>query len=352
MTHLSLVAEDSEGQDVFALALPGPGHGTEEEEEWVREGALLRVQGQANERKDDAWKYSVGDWWNKGAWGSSTRKRGLKEIGRSVGTVTALAHAARSILIPCRQGISISAAQEIAAVPAEHRERYMAEARNGAGPKQLRTARYEEFGKKERKSTTRAKPATSGKTKRQAELAELHGIREQGEDTRYAAMIAAIPAETPVNRPMLDRAEKVEVLISDLTALSPVDAAAMMPPNRVRTFTLDRAQWWLEFARACEARRLAETPDLKPLLRRSAIAARASGGATTEEKLTPVERAVLDALRGHTASDGQATLAQLGMKVKVTGKIMSAALKVLTDSKLAEVAGKEGRFLIYRAASA
>jgi hypothetical protein len=194
------------------------------------------------------------------------------------------------------------------------------------------------------------------KAKRKAEIAELQGIRQDGDEHKYQAMLVAPVAA--VNRPLIDRAEKIEDLLGDLCGLAPEDAATMMPANRCREFTIERARWWLDFAEHCEKRRADETPQLPPLKRWSrnaatnqVLAAAENIPPETERRLPGQARAALDWLRGHTENEGWAAEATIGIGINAASSSVGNCLRALTAAGLLEV-GRDGRAMCYRARDA
>jgi DNA-binding transcriptional ArsR family regulator len=189
----------------------------------------------------------------------------------------------------------------------------------------------------------------AAKNVRKEELAELKGIRQDGDEHKYQAMLAAPPGA--INRPLIDRAEKIEDLLGDLCALSPEDAATMMPANRCREFTINRARWWLDFTEHCEKRRDTETPQLPPLKRWTRNAANnpvliAAGKIPpeAERELSGQARAALDWLREH---DDWATQATIGIGIGAASSSLGNCLRMLTAAGLLEIA-RDGRTMCYR----
>jgi hypothetical protein len=241
-------------------ALPGSGSVTEQE--WITEARLLKVAGDALDRKTEEWKYAVGDWWNRGTWGSDARKRGPRELGVHPSTVMTWATASRNIPDLDRSRIGTSAAKEISAVPQEHRERYMTMAREGAGKNELQRARVKEFGVKP-KNTPAAKPKadTADREKRRAKAAEVKASKDRTHEIAYNTMKTA-PAGAQ-NNPLFWRASKVEALINELRNRTPEEAVSMLVSPAPRFFTEQNLEWWTKFVALCVERVRAE--GLRPL---------------------------------------------------------------------------------------
>lgn len=200
---------------------------------------------------------------------------------------------------------------------------------------------------KKRKPPKPKSPARADK--RKAEIIELQGIRQDGDEHKYQAMLAAPPRA--VNRPLIDRAEKIEDLLGDLCALSPEDAATMMPANRCREFTIERARWWLEFAEQCEKRRAEKTPQLPPMKRWSrnaasnqVLAAAEKIPPEAERQLSGQARAALDWLRER---GDWATEAQIGIGISSASSSVGNRLRELVAAGWLET-GKDGRAMCYR----
>jgi hypothetical protein len=171
--------------------------------------------------------------------------------------------------------------------------------------------------------------------KRRDELAELAGIRDQGAETRYAAMLNCPPGA--VNRPLLDRLEKITEALGDLVELKPEDAVTMIPETRYREFCdSGRAEWLSRFTELCEEYRARETPDLKPLRRWSKPAMNnpvlRSAGLIPAEELLRLDsglRAALDWLY----ANGPGTKAMIAVGIKTrdrsfTSRLMSYGLVI------------------------
>lgn len=273
--HLSVVGSEG-GANGPAL----PGSGTVDE--WISEARLLKVAGDALARKTDAWKYSVGDWWNKCAWGTSARKLGAKELGIPYGTCSSYAQAAKQVTDSDRSEIGQVSAQVIASVPAGHRERYTALAKAGANTKELKKQKMEDFGASRRGGTrTRAKTdASARKEKRKAEIAETAKVRAAIRENAYNTMKNAPPGAQ--NNPMFWRAAKVEALINELRNRSPHDAASSLLGHAPSYFTRESLAWWTEFVTACIER--TEREGLKRVKRDPAQAQWAETGLDARDK--------------------------------------------------------------------
>jgi transposase len=216
------------------------------------------------------------------------------------------------------------------------------QSQNGASPKTGLDGRKRKAAKPKPKAPARAE-------KRKAEIAELHGIRQDGDEHKYQAMLAAPRAVN--NRPLIDRAEKIEDLLGDLCALAPEDAVTMMPANRCREFTIERARWWLEFAEYCEKRRAEETPQLPPVKRWSrnaatnaVLAAAQKIPPAAERQLPPLARAAFDWLRDH---EDWATESQIGIGISAATSALGNSLRGLVAADWLET-GKDDRTVCYR----
>ena len=149
-----------------------------------------------------------------------------------------------------------------------------------------------------------------------------------------------------LNLPNLHRLEQIQELLTELSVLDPKVAVTQIPPNRCREFIQAGAQWWTEFTDLCEQRRLAETPELEPWVRKSAIYSDVLGNSVpvAERHLTPPQKAALDIWRQH---DEPLTWEQVAVQIKDRSKGKIA--KDLANAGFIYPVGKIGRQIAYKA---
>lgn len=186
---------------------------------------------------------------------------------------------------------------------------------------------------------------------RDQELGELARIRAIDAERQYNSMLNAPPQK--LNLPLIRRAEKIMEMLTELIALDPAVAASQLPIERCREFTVAHAAWWSEFARLCEERRAAETPDLPPRPFRplnavlNPVVLGTSELPTEERALSPGERAALDWIR---AQGEPVTATQVAVGLRNRSKqTIQLRIRKLTASGLVEPAGKAGQETAYQA---
>lgn len=186
---------------------------------------------------------------------------------------------------------------------------------------------------------------------REDELGELARIRAIDAEHQYNSMLNAPPQK--LNLPLIRRAEKIMEMLTELIALDPATAAGQLPIERCREFTVAHAAWWSEFARLCEARRAAETPDLAPRPFRplnavlNPVVLGTAELPTEERALSPGERAALDWIR---SQDEPVTATQVALGIRNRSRqTVVLRIRKLSASGLIEPAGKAGKETAYRA---
>lgn len=185
---------------------------------------------------------------------------------------------------------------------------------------------------------------------REQAVSELARIRAIDAEHQYNSMLNAPPQK--LNLPLIRRAEKIMELLTELIALDPAKAVSQLPIERCRDFTVAHAAWWSEFARLCEERRVAETPNLPPRPFRpvNAVLNPVVLGTvelpTEERALSPGERAALDWIR---AQSEPVTVTQVAVGLRNRSRqTIALRLRKLTASGLIEPAGKSGQETAYQ----
>jgi hypothetical protein len=116
------------------------------------------------------------------------------------------------------------------------------------------------------KPARKTKPDDPATAQRKEDRKRLQAVHDSHEVLLLGAMRNAPPGKT--NNPMTNRASKAVAALWELWLLDPLVAASQVPALRCREYcdAGQLAEWLATFAAACEARRQAETPQLKPLL--------------------------------------------------------------------------------------
>lgn len=264
----------------------------------------------------------------------------------------ALGHAAKAV------GISPRSAQDAKKIKARNPEVFEA-MKNGevksvrAGLKAIGIDKGPGGGKPPVTSARRQGKAKPPPKKEVSEhVAAAARIRASDAETKYQSMLNA-PAGK-LNIPLLDRASKIQELLSEVTGITPEKAVSGIPALRCREYSVEMAEWWLAFVKLTDARRQAETPELPTLYRRSRLAAVnpvVQGMATIgkeERHMAPREKAGIDWLRQQPMP---VSTIEMATALRVSKSSARAIMMLLCASHLAEEVGKVDRFLVYQAAA-
>lgn len=127
----------------------------------------------------------------------------------------------------------------------------------------------------------------------------MKATRRSDELNQHRSMLNAPPNK--LNLPLIRRAEQVQRLLVELSAVDPEVAVTQIPVERCRQWLSEDAAWWSRFIELCEQRWRKETPEV-PLMRypRKAKLASAVSSATEDYRLSPLQSSVLAWLREQT----------------------------------------------------
>jgi hypothetical protein len=192
-----------------------------------------------------------------------------------------------------------------------------------------------------------AEPGTPSPPRQAEHVVAQARIRAAHEQNQVRSMVNAPRGK--FNRPLLDRAERIQDALVELIAIAPAVAADSLPATRCRDFTLEHARWWLSFAILCESRRQAETPQLLPRDRRRLDATNPVLGANPPivTAFTPATQKVFEWI-SKQAEPVRAEDVAKGLHIHpVTA---STALRQLCAAGLVST-GREGHFNLYRLSS-
>jgi len=131
-----------------------------------------------------------------------------------------------------------------------------------------------------------------------ASNASRTNIRQSNAERQFESMVNAPPNK--INQPLIRSAEQVQHLLVELMNVSPEVAVTQIPIERCRQWLPEQAEWWLEFTRLCEARRLAEAPEVPPMTypKRQKLTPRVPRP-RQEYQLSPTQALVYAWLRDH-----------------------------------------------------
>jgi hypothetical protein len=170
-------------------------------------------------------------------------------------------------------------------------------------------------------------------------------IRAAHEENQLRSMVNAPRGK--FNRPLLDRAERIQDALVELIAIDPAIAADSLPTTRCRDFTLEHARWWLSFATSCEHRRQAETPELPPRDRRRLDATNPvlAGNPPIATAFTPATQKVFEWMSKQTEPVNTGDVAK---GLHIHRATASTAVRQLCAAGLASTVGREGHSDLYR----
>lgn len=218
-----------------------------------------------------------------------------------------------------------------------------------AGKVSVTAAIGESYKKKPKTKVPAHNGSASTRPSRLAEHDQISRVRAIDAECQYQSMLNAPAAK--LNLPLIRRAEKIMECLTELIALDPTKAVSQLPAERCREFGVRHAAWWSEFARLCEERRAAETPDLatrpfRPM--NHALNTVVLGGKAIpmeERGLPPAVRTVLEWVR---AQPEPVTVVEVcvGLRNRSKGTV-ETHLSTLRVSGLVEVVGKAGRASLF-----